>query len=56
MTKKKEHDTLCQYEYLPDEDGVVYTCGDDDDVEEYKETGLYLCQRHRSFYGEDAAP
>jgi hypothetical protein len=43
-------DTKCQHEYLPDEDGTVYTCGSDDEVKEDKETGLFFCYHHRNEY------
>jgi hypothetical protein len=43
-------DTKCQHEYLPDEDGTVYTCGSDDDVKEHTDSGLYLCHHHRNEY------
>lgn len=38
-------DTLCEHQYLPDEDGTVYTCGDDDDLQEVD--GIMLCYKHR---------
>jgi len=36
----------CQHEYLPDEDGTVYTCGSDDDVIDVG-SSFYLCPLHR---------
>lgn len=34
----------CEHEYLPDEDGTVYHCGDDE-VTSYK-NGFFLCSKH----------
>jgi hypothetical protein len=38
----------CQHEYLPDEDGTVYHCGDDDNLTYVN--GYFYCQKHLSFY------
>ena len=40
----------CQYEYLPEEDGTVYTCGSDFDVKLIKTYGFNLCLKHRMEY------
>lgn len=38
----------CEYEYLPDEDGTCYTCGEDESVilTDYG----WLCPKHCEFY------
>jgi len=36
---------ICQYEYLPDEDGTVYTCGSDYRVENIN--GYFICGNHQ---------
>lgn len=43
---------ICQHEYLPDEDGTVYTCGSDFDVEHVYSYGFNLCLKHRLEYYE----
>lgn len=40
-------DRRCSYEYMPDEDGAVYTCGD----EGFKElNGFVYCKKHFEDY------
>ena len=46
----EEDKKFCQYEYMPDEDGWTYTCGDDEDVEFVYTYGLLLCLEHRLEY------
>lgn len=36
----------CEHQYLPDEDGTVYTCGSDNNVINVGD-GTYLCDLHR---------
>jgi len=39
-------DVRCEHQYLPDEDGTVYTCGTSDDSLILTEFG-WLCDKHR---------
>ena len=38
-------DTTCEYQYLPDEDGTVYSCGSDDDLKLID--NFVLCSKHQ---------
>jgi uncharacterized protein YaiE (UPF0345 family) len=40
---------VCEYEYLPDDDGTTYTCGSDFDVEKNRYFDMFLCRKHRSY-------
>ncbi len=40
------NENRCQHEYLPDEDGTVYTCGESLLLKNVD--GIYLCKDHRN--------
>ena len=51
----EEPDRICEHEYLPEDDGTVFTCGSDFDVAYLSQYGMHLClqHRHQYFKGDD---